>query len=112
VIIQKLRDNDDYCVEIALWDRRQGEYAWWWPPYPRIFYNPEMHYLYDGKKPWHYQYPEISLAHELIHALHDMNGVEDFSNEDLVIGLKKFKDFLYTENKIRQEYNVLPRPKH
>lgn len=72
-----------------------------------IKYNPNIFKNPDGERP-----PFIGLAHELIHAHHNLYGITGSptaNDESEVVGFKKNKDLPITENKIRAEHKVGPR---
>ena len=61
----------------------------------------------------------VSLAHELIHAVHDINGTAAsipgrlsvrFQSELQAVGLRNYSNGKYTENSIRKEQKVSSRP--
>ncbi|GBD99837.1 tRNA nuclease WapA precursor [bacterium BMS3Abin07] len=80
-----------------------------------INYNPNKNHIYSGKEQWHWRYPEIGLGHEAIHSLHDIEnnmGSTREIEESKTVGLHKFSNEPYTENKIRIEYGLERRPQY
>jgi hypothetical protein len=75
-----------------------------------IFYNPNVYQTPDGDRP-----PFIGLAHELIHAYHNLIGdtpATRHEDEFRVAGLEPYEDETITENKIRAEHNIPPRTQY
>lgn len=69
-----------------------------------IYYNPNVYITPDGKRP-----PYIGLAHELIHAMHNLKGTSKTTTHDdeyMVVGFGSNSDLPVTENAIRAEHNV------
>ncbi|MBI1811918.1 MAG: hypothetical protein HYR78_08345 [Nitrospirae bacterium] len=80
-----------------------------------IEYNPEKDHIYSGNEKWHYRDPEIGLGHEAIHGLHDIEnnlGSTREIEESKTVGIGKFSNDPYTENKIRSEYGIERRPQY
>jgi hypothetical protein len=72
-----------------------------------IKYNPNVTKTPDGDRP-----PYIGLAHELIHAMHNLYGTserETVEDESKVVGFGKYQNEPITENKIRKEHGLKPR---
>lgn len=70
----------------------------------RIDWNPNVTAGPDGARP-----PFIGLAHELVHALHNLmgNASKDTRKEEKrTVGLNAYLNVLPNENAIRQEHNV------
>jgi hypothetical protein len=77
-----------------------------------ITYNPNMDKTPDGKRP-----PWIGLAHELCHALHNINGealADIVQEENMTVGIGDYagdKDAI-NENNIRKEHGIAPRTQY
>lgn len=79
-----------------------------------VKYNPNVFKTPDGERP-----PWIGLAHELCHALHNLDGtaIKNVAEEenktvglgDYAEGQSKDDKALITENKIRKEHKLKPR---
>jgi RHS repeat-associated protein len=69
--------------------------------------DPTKPYMRHGKRPWEWRPPAIGLAHELIHAYHDLTGTYSkpgMPEETATIGLGAHSGDPITENQIRQEW--------
>ena len=78
-----------------------------------VSFNPSKTHIYSGSKAWHNRPPEVGLAHELIHAEHDILGTlgsTRMDEEKKTVGLGKYTSNPHTENKIRSEYGIPLRP--
>ncbi|MCP4372204.1 MAG: hypothetical protein GY797_29410 [Deltaproteobacteria bacterium] len=128
-VIKMLDEDYETVVEIRLNTGGVTRYDDWADP-KRIDYNDQYCLGYDphsSDPPWKNIPSEIALVHELIHALHDLEGVPClhwwecvaptlFTGPDQrIIGLEKwpeeYKDLTFTqitENKIRAEYADSP----
>jgi RHS repeat-associated protein len=74
-----------------------------------VSFNPNLIIIGNGKEPWMIRPPEVGLAHELIHAYHDITGTLGSTRSDeenTTVGVSGIS--LYTENDIRNDYD-LPR---
>ncbi len=96
-----------------------------------VGYDNTRNQIYDGSQPWHNRPPAVGLGHELIHALHGQTGtrtpgqMQDPGNpgtaaapnnvpaEDVAtVGLGPFAGNAITENNIRAEQGLPPRPQY
>jgi len=83
-----------------------------------VYYNPNETVWYDGSEAWMRVPPEIGLAHELIHAFHDLRGtlavglwdIFRRTEETNTVGLTGNSP--YTENMIRKDYGLPTRPRY
>jgi len=82
-----------------------------------ITYNPDKHHLSDNPTDdWQFRPPEVGLAHEAIHALHDdehpfLAAIRSRGKDEaMTVGIGAYKDNPYTENAVRRDYNVKERP--
>ena len=67
----------------------------------------------SGDNPWDIRPPEVGLAHELIHAYHDITNTSSGNpnvEETNTVGLTGSSP--YTENQIRSDYGLPQRPKY
>ncbi|SEG91380.1 Papain fold toxin 1, glutamine deamidase [Actinacidiphila yanglinensis] len=72
-----------------------------------VRYNPNAWETADGLRP-----PFIGLAHELIHAYRNLNGLSHPTaavDEAQLVGFGEYADLEFTENKIRAEHGLAPR---
>lgn len=72
-----------------------------------IYYNPNVYVTPDGTRP-----PYIGLAHEMIHAHHNLHGTSlnvVHDDEHKVVGMGEYATAPITENKIRAEHQVADR---
>ncbi|MER3416571.1 MAG: hypothetical protein C4297_10215 [Gemmataceae bacterium] len=95
-----------------------------------VDFNPAKTHIGDGSEPWMKRPTAVGLAHELIHAAHDMNGTTEYDYSDpnkspqnyelQAVGLKGTKDGNpvdysgndFTENKIRSDLGEPERPRY
>lgn len=85
-----------------------------------IVYTPEKTMMYDGREPWMVVPPEIGLAHELVHALHSVEGLYFINGnhlltmfeEERTVGCGGFGSEEFSENAIRKDYGLPLRPKY
>lgn len=108
-LIKKL-DDDDEIIRINI--ANTNEYS---TSKNIVSFNPNKKYIYDGKEEWHNRPPEVALAHELIHALHDLNGSLGSTRkieEQQTVGLDKWAKDKYTENQVRDDYGIVRRPRY
>ncbi len=96
-----------------------------------VGYDNTRNQIYDGSQPWHNRPPAVGLGHELIHVLHGQTGtrtpgrMQDPGNpgtpaapnmipgEDAAtVGLGPFAGNAITENNIRAEQGLPPRPQY
>jgi type VI secretion system secreted protein VgrG len=83
-----------------------------------IYFNPKKQRI--GPKPWQKRPPEVGLAHEMIHAVHDIhdelvNFVKKYGvmeEERRTVGLGIYSKEYFTENVIRKEYGLSRRPRY
>jgi len=76
-----------------------------------VSYNPNLIILGAGNKPWEIRPPEVGLAHELIHAYHDLTDTISAIRaleETNTVGITGSSP--YTENGIRNEHDLPRRP--
>jgi hypothetical protein len=79
------------------------------------YYNPNKENIYSGSEPWHKRPDEVGLAHELIHALHDVEGWLGWTRqleEEWTVGIGRHSNLPYTENRIRAQYGLPLRPRY
>jgi hypothetical protein len=79
----------------------------------QVRFNPDKYYIYNGQDPWNYRPAEIGLAHELIHALHDVTqtmGNTRMNEENRTVGLGPYANDPITENAVRGDYGIPLRP--
>lgn len=82
----------------------------------RIVYTP-MFNPYGGTEDWMFHAPEIALGHELVHALHETQGIYQaygkMAEEYMTVGIAPyFHKREFTENAIRRDYGLPERPRY
>lgn len=80
-----------------------------------IRFNPNGLTIRNGAAAWQHRPPEVGLGHELIHALHYARKTREsryLREEWKTIGLGQFAQDSLTENALRKEYNLEPRPEY
>jgi RHS repeat-associated protein len=78
-----------------------------------VSFNPNLIIIGNGKEPWMIRPPEVGLSHELVHAYHDIAGTlgsTTSEEENTTVGVSGIS--LYTENDIRNDYDLPRRPRY
>jgi RHS repeat-associated protein len=78
-----------------------------------VSFNPNLIIIGDGKEPWTIRPPEVGLSHELIHAYHDITGTLGSTRgdeENTTVGVSGVS--LFTENDVRNDYDLPRRPRY
>ena len=78
---------------------------------PVCYFDPSITRL-PGAGSWRTRPPEIGLAHELIHALHYLEGIVNRTDEEnWTVGVNP-NQFIFSENQIRLECGLGRRPEY
>lgn len=84
-----------------------------------VFYNPNRTQIGDGSEPWMTRPPAVGLGHEMVHASDASKGTQvngetgGTRNRELqAVGLPPYQDKTPSENSLRKDMGLPPRPRY